>query len=278
MVEGMVTELCTKYGPLFEIWFDGGASHPDLGAPDVLPIVKKYQPGCLFYHNNQLAEARWGGSESGTVPYPCWSTFPTPYSHSGDTTTDHINLLKHGDPEGKYWMPAMSDAPLRGYNGRHEWFWEPGDEEHIFPLEELMHMYYNSVGHNSTLIMGLTPDPRGLLPIADVKRLEEWGDAIEKIFSKSIATTAVMGKEVALAFNESKIIKNIVIQEDISQGQRIRKYKIHGYANGRWSVIAEGQSVGHKRIHRVEPILVKQLRLEIQESILPPIVSFFGVY
>ena len=278
MVEGMVKELCTQYGPLFEIWFDGGASHPDLGAPDVLPIVKKYQPDCLFYHNNQLAEARWGGSESGTVPYPCWSTFPTPYSHTGDTTTDHINLLKHGDPEGKYWMPAMSDAPLRGYNGRHEWFWEPGDEEHIFPLEELMHMYYNSVGHNSTLIMGLTPDPRGLLPEADVKRLEEWGEAIEKTFSKPIATTAVKGKEVALALNGSKIIQNIVIQEDISQGQRIRKYNIHGFTNGRWRVIAEGQSVGHKRIHRLEPIAVEQLRLEIQESSLPPIVSFFGVY
>ncbi|MES1249761.1 MAG: alpha-L-fucosidase, partial [Chitinophaga rupis] len=42
MVEGMVREICTRYGPLFEIWFDGGASSPAKGAPDVLPIVKKY--------------------------------------------------------------------------------------------------------------------------------------------------------------------------------------------------------------------------------------------
>lgn len=70
MVEGMVKEICTNYGELFEIWFDGGASHPDKGAPNVLPIVQKYQPNCLFYHNDQLAEARWGGSESGTVGYP----------------------------------------------------------------------------------------------------------------------------------------------------------------------------------------------------------------
>jgi len=70
MVEGMVTEICTRYGELFEIWFDGGAYNPDKGAPDVLPIVKKYQPNCLFYHNSQLAEARWGGSETGTVAYP----------------------------------------------------------------------------------------------------------------------------------------------------------------------------------------------------------------
>ena len=93
MVEGMVTEICTRYGELFEIWFDGGASHPDLGAPDVLPIVKKYQPNCIFYHNNQLAEVRWGGSESGTVPYPCWATFPNVYSHAGDTQAEYYQLL-----------------------------------------------------------------------------------------------------------------------------------------------------------------------------------------
>lgn len=278
MVEGMVTELCTQYGPLFEIWFDGGASHPDLGAPDVLPIVKKYQPDCLFYHNNQLAEARWGGSESGTVPYPCWATFPTPYSHAGDTTTDHRNLLKHGDPDGAYWMPAMSDAPLRGYNGRHEWFWEPGDEEHIFPLEKLMHMYYNSVGHNSTLIMGLTPDPRGLLPEADVRRLEEWGAAIKKTFSKSIASTSAKGDQIVLSLDNPQTISNIVIQEDIAKGHRVRAYRIQAYTKGQWKIIAQGESIGHKRIHQIQPIEVEQLKLVIDQKILPPIIEQFGVY
>ena len=278
MVEGMVKELCTQYGQLFEIWFDGGASHPNLGAPNVLPIVKKYQPNCLFYHNNQLAEARWGGSESGTVPYPCWATFPNPYSHSGDTTEDQINLLKHGDPKGKYWMPAMSDAPLRGFNGRHEWFWEPGDEQHIYPLEELMHMYYNSVGHNSTLIMGLTPDPRGLLPEADVKRLEEWGAAIQKEFSKPIASTSGKGKEIFLSLKNPQSLKNIVIQEDISQGQRVRAYRVNALTDGEWKIIAEGESIGHKRIHLIEPTEVLELKLEILQSILPPIIEKFCVY
>ena len=278
MVEGMVKELCTRYGPLFEIWFDGGASHPDLGAPDVLPIVKKYQPDCLFYHNNQLAEARWGGSESGTVPYPCWATFPNPYSHSGDTNVGHINLLKHGDPKGKYWMPAMSDAPLRGYNGRHEWFWEPGDEEHIFPVEDLMHMYYNSVGHNSTLIMGLTPDPQGLLPQADVKRLEEWGEAIKKTFSTPIGSTNANGDQALLSFDEPKTIKNIIIQEDIAMGQRVRAYSIHAFSKGEWKKIAKGESIGHKRIHQLNPIEVEELKLVIDRKILPPIIKLFSVY
>ena len=199
MVEGMVEEICTRYGTLFEIWFDGGASSPDRGAPDVLPIVKKYQPDCLFYHNDQLAEARWGGSESGTVSYPCWSTFTYNHTGSGENAIPGISknknaLLKEGDVNGKYWVPAMADAPLRGYNGRHEWFWEPGDEKHIYPLQELMEMYYKSVGRNATLIVGLTPDNRGLLPDADVQRLKEWGDEIKKRFENPLASTTGTGK------------------------------------------------------------------------------------
>ena len=130
--------------------------------------MRRYQPNCLFYHNKQYAEVRWGGSESGTIPYPCFSSFPYHYSHAVGTQEDRFYTLKHGDPDGKYWLPAMSDAPLRGYNGSHEWFWKPDDEAHIFPPENLMDMYYQSVGHNSTLIMGLTPDSHGLLPEQDL--------------------------------------------------------------------------------------------------------------
>lgn len=119
------------------IWFDGGADDPTKYGADVLPIVKETQPNCLFYHNAQRADFRWRGSKSGTVPYPCWSTFSFPFSHAAKKDIVQANdfkLLKHGDENGKYWMPAMSDAPLRGYSGRHEWFWEPGDDGNVFPF------------------------------------------------------------------------------------------------------------------------------------------------
>lgn len=278
MVEGMVTEICTRYGDLFEIWFDGGASHPDLGAPDVLPIVKKYQPNCIFYHNNQLAEVRWGGSESGTVPYPCWSTFPNVYSHAGDTQEEHYQLLKHGDPDGKYWMPAMSDAPLRGYNGRHEWFWEPGDEAHIYPLENLMDMYNNSVGHNSTLIMGVTPDPRGLIPAPDVRRLKEWGDEIKKRYKNPIAATQGEGWIIELALPQATIINHIILQEDIANGERVRKYTLEAFIKGAWQEVGRGECIGHKRIQLIDKVETSNLRLVISESKAIPVIRNFSVY
>ena len=266
MVEGMLREICTNYGELFEIWFDGGADHPDNGAPDVLPIVQQYQPNCLFYHNLQLAEVRWGGSESGTVDYPCWATFPNPYSHGGDTQAERMRLLKQGDPEGSYWMPAMSDAPLRGYNGRHEWFWEPGDEAHIYPVEDLMNMYEKSVGRNSTLIMGLTPNPDGLMPEPDVVRLREWGAAIKARYGQPLMTTEGNKREIELRLDEPTVIDRVIIQEEIKRGERIRSYRIDIRDRGKWQEVATGTAVGHKRIQTFAPVRARRVRLVITEA------------
>ncbi len=278
MVEGMVKEICTNYGELFEIWFDGGADHPDNGAPDVLPIVQQYQPNCLFYHNKQMAEVRWGGSESGTVPYPCWATFPNHYSHAGHTLQERYFTLKHGDPNGKYWMPAMSDAPLRGFEGRHEWFWEPGDEEHIFPVENLMDMYYRSVGHNSTLIIGLTPDPDGLMPAPDVKRLKEWGEEIKRRFDNPLATTSGKGNRINLKLDGTKKVNHIVIQEDITKGERIRKYTIQALVSGSWKTVCNGQTVGHKRIQQFDDVECSKMRLIVDETIAEPQIRVFAAF
>ena len=283
MVEGMVKEICTKYGELFEIWFDGGADHPDNGAPDVLPIVRKYQPNCLFYHNGQLAEARWGGSESGTVSYPSWATFPYISTGAGETAQkniykDNYKLLKEGDANAEFWVPAMSDAPLRGYNGRHEWFWEPGDEAHIFPLENLMNMYYKSVGRNSTLIMGLTPNPDGLMPEPDVKRLKEWGDEIKRRFEKPIASTSGKGNKITLKLNHSTAINHIIIQEDIQYGERVRTYEVEGLVKGRWKVLATGQSIGQKRIMQIEDVELSRIRLNVLNADREPQIKTLEVY
>ena len=278
--ERMTEELCSKYGDLFMIWFDGGADDPQGDGPNVEPIINRLQPECLFYHNVERADFRWGGSESGTVGYPCWSSFPNPFSHNKflDQQSQHLDLLKHGDPKGKYWVPAMADVPLRGYNGRHEWFWEPGDENAVYPLSNLVDMYYKSVGRNSTLIIGLTPDPRGLMPEGDVKRLKEFGDKIQELTGTPIATTKGIGKQINLKMNGNQLIDQVILQEEISKGERIRKYKVEGLTSRGWMTLCEGESVGHKRIQTFEPIHVSKVRLVVNESIAAPQIRSFGVF
>lgn len=283
MVEGMVKEICTKYGDLFEIWFDGGADSPANGAPDVLPIVQQYQPNCLFYHNKQLAEARWGGSESGVVNYPCWSTFPYCSTGAGESALaaigkNNFQLLKEGDPNGAFWVPAMSDAPLRGYNGRHEWFWEPGDDAHIFPLENLMDIYYKSVGRNSTLIMGLTPDTDGLLPGPDVQRLKEWGDEIKRRFSAPLSRISGAGMNLYIQLKGRTKINCLVLKEDIAQGEIVKAFVLEGKTAKGWQTIFNGSCIGHKFIHSFEDKMVSAVRLRITESRGKPRILDFSAY
>lgn len=280
LCEKMVEEICTRYGDLFLIWFDGGADDPAGDGPDVLPIVMKYQPHCLFYHNVQRADFRWGGSESGTVGYPCWSSFPQPYSHhrESDTQRDHLQLLKHGDPEGQYWVPAMADTPVRGANGRHEWFWEPGDENAVYPLSDLVDKYYKSVGRNATLILGLTPDPHGLIPAGDSVRLQEFGNAVRELSEHPLKSVTTEGKQIDLKLPDKSKVSQCIVQEDIRLGERIRQYKVEAKVNGKWQIVCEGESVGHKRIQRFDPVETSQLRLTVLRAVDIPHIRNFSVY
>ncbi|MFK7925644.1 MAG: alpha-L-fucosidase [Bacteroidia bacterium] len=278
MCEGMVEELMSRYGDLAIVWFDGGAHGPAQGGPDVLSIFEKYQPNCLFYHNLQRADMRWGGSESGTVPYPCWGTYSTAswFYNRGDDVG--FKPLKYGFPDGQYYIPAMSDAPLRGYNGRHEWFWEPGDDAHIYPLDKLLHMYYNSVGHNSSLILGLTPNADGLMPEADVQRLAAFGKAIDDRFSNPLVSLSGNEKLITAKLPKRTNINQIVLQEDIRLGERVRSFVLEGKTRKGWQKIFEGSCIGHKFIHAFDEMEVSAVRLTILESKGEPQIQLFEVY
>ena len=279
MIEGMTEELMSRYGDLAMVWYDGGGHGPELGGPNILPIVEKYQKNIIFYHNTQRADIRWGGSETGTVPYPCWGTYSSPYFFSNKIIfKNNFEILNTGDPEGEYYMPAMSDAPLRGYKGRHDWFWEPDCDAHVFPLSNLMNMYYKSVGRNSTLILGLAPNDRGLMSDVDVKRLQEFGDDVLSRFGNAKAEIVGKGKKLSLKFDNPTDIRDIVLQEDIQYGERVHSYRIEAKVNGKWKILEEGSCIGHKRIIPVESVTVTAVRLVVTESLDTPQIKKFAIY
>lgn len=175
-------------------------------------------------------------------------------------------------------MPAMSDAPLRGYNGRHEWFWEPDDEAHIYPLESLMDMYENSVGHNSTLILGITPDDQGLVPEADAKRMKEFGEEINRRYAHPIAKTSGEGNELVLELDRPQKINRVALQEAIEKGERVREFKIEGKVNGKWVDLYKGNSMGHKHIAQFKGQKVGAVKVRITKAVSKPILTNVAVY
>ncbi len=251
IVQKQLTELWTNYGPLFEIWFDGGVLPVEKGGFDILTMVNRYQPDAIafqgpFGFSNNI---RWVGNEHGVAPYPCWARADSSTSASGVVQIKGLN----GNPDGKFWCPGEADFPLRRNNTfQGGWFWHEGEDDQLFSLDELMDKYIKSVGRNTNMLLGIVIDNRGLVPDADVKRLTEFGKEMRKTFSKPFAQTSGREKMLELKLKSEEDIDYVVIQEDISKGEHIRKYELYGRKNGKWELINEGESVGHKRIVKIK--------------------------
>jgi alpha-L-fucosidase len=276
IVETQLTELWTNYGPLFEIWFDGGVLPVEKGGFDILSMVQKLQPNTIafqgpFGYDNNI---RWVGNEEGVAPYPCWARADSTTSASGVIEIKGLN----GNPNGIFWCPGESDFPLRlnsSFQGG--WFWHKDQENKIRSLDELMDKYTKSVMRNTNMLLGIVVDDRGLVPDADVKRMNEFGEKVEKSFSKALAETSGTGNLFELKLNSAPQIGFVVIQEDISKGEQIRKYELSGKFNGIWKSIAKGQSVGHKRIEKITGRF-DALKLEIIENAGTVNISNFACY
>ncbi|MFA6127835.1 MAG: alpha-L-fucosidase [Bacteroidales bacterium] len=259
-----LTEVLSLYGPMKEVWFDGSC------VIDVADIIKKYAADAVVFQGPQ-ATIRWVGNESGISPYPNWYTLK-----SADLKTGIATAL-HSDPAGDAYAPVEVDLPLLA-NGGHKWFWAPGTDNLILTPQQLMDVYYRTVGRGAVMLLNSTPDTTGLIPESHVKAYKALGEEITRRFGNPIKTTSGKGAETVLDFGRYTLVNHVIIQEDLAFGQRIRKYLIEGFENNKWVILSEGCSVGQKRIDPFKVKTVSKIRLRITESAGEPVIKTFSAY
>ncbi|MBR5174549.1 MAG: alpha-L-fucosidase [Bacteroidales bacterium] len=278
VVAKQLTELWSNYGELFEIWFDGGVLTPKEGGADVLPLVQKLQPNAIAFqgpygHENLI---RWVGNELGTAPDPCWATADSTTNSDGVLVVDGLN----GRPDAPFWCPGESDFTLRrqsSFGGG--WMWREGEDDMVYSLDELMEKYETSVGRNTNMLLGLVIDRRGLIPDADVKLVEEYGEAIRKNYGTPFAETKGKGSKVILSLPSSTVVDRVIIQEDISEGERVLVWHLEGVKpDGSTVELCAGTNIGHKRIARFDPVEVSSLQLVIDSYKDEPLIKEFAVF
>ena len=255
-----LTELLTRYGEISEVWFDGSL------VIDVGDILKSHAPKAMVFQG-KYATIRWVGNEDGFAPDPNWNAVWEGPARSGVATA------KDGDPDGVVWLPNEVDTRLRA-----NWFWNPTNESTLKSVDELMAIYYRSVGHGAVLLMNQTPDRTGLIPEPDVRRTAEFGAEIRKRFAKSVAETAGRGPVVELPLARPHRIDHIVTMEDVTPGQRVREYYIEGLIDGTWRQLVKGTSVGHKKIDVVKPVVVSKIRWKAVAASTSPVIRRLAVY
>ena len=247
-----LTEILTGYGPMFEMWFDGGNIVP------INDLIDQHSPGIISFQGRRTGGSRWVGTEHGFAPYPCWNTIDW---KPGETPKEGA-----GSPTGNTWCPAECDVSIL----RPNWFWSEGSDKRILSLNDLIEIYYMSVGRGVNLLLNATPDSHGEVPAAQMKRLQEFGDEIRARFAKPLFTTRGEGNNVTLDFGSEQTIDHIVLREEISDGERIRKFLIEGRrADDTWLALARGTQVGSRQIIPLPAIAVTGLRFTVQESVAP---------
>lgn len=257
-------EVLTKYGPIREVWFDGSC------VIDVSDIIEKYANDAVIFQGPK-ATIRWVGNEDGIAPYPNWYTIRKEDLKTG------VSTALHSIPDGDSYAPVEIDLPLLGNNG-HKWFWAPNTESMILSTDQLLDVYYRTVGRGGVMLLNSTPDTTGLIPASHVKVYKAFGDEIRKYFENPIKKTSGVGSEFEVSFDKPTTINHTIIQEEIAYGQRIRSYRLEGFTNSGWRLIYSGTSIGNKKIDSFDSLEVTKLRIIITNSLAKPIVKNFAVY
>ena len=257
-----ITEVLSRYGEVAEVWFDGSC------LIDVGDILRKYAARAMIFQGPH-ATLRWVGNEAGVAPYPAWQTVKRADAATGVATA------AQSDPDGDTWLPMECDTTLLD----HKWFWGQNTDPMLKSLDRLMEIYYQSVGRGCVLLLDATPDTTGLIPQSHLRRYEEFGQEIARRFGKSVAETRGEGDVVELDLGRPTLVNHALTMEDIREGQRVRAYRLEGFADGQWKpLVASGLSIGHKQIDTFPAVEVSRVRLVVTKSASKPLIRRLALF
>ena len=299
-----------SYGEVFEQWFDGACGEGPNGKkqtydwPLFYSTVYKMRPDAIIF-SNVGPGCRWVGNEYGSAGRTCWGTM-----NVGELTPSSpadCDILNEGEADGEKWVAAETDVSIRP-----GWFWRESENEKVKTVQELLKIYYESVGRNSLLLLNVPADKRGLLHEVDSVRLMELRAAIDEIFAVNLAEGGVAEAEdvrgnsgkyaaanildadydtywatdddvVTASFTvtlpEPRQFNRVQIQEYIPLGQRVVAFSIEALGeDGQWKTIANETTIGYKRIVHTPVTVATAVRVNIEESLACPVINGFALY
>ena len=290
-----LTELLTNYGEVHEVWFDGANAEGPNGKKQIYDwdafykTIQTLQPKAVMAIMGD--DVRWVGNERGLGRETEWSATvlaPGIYNRAdsvntalgiGSTSQDLGSREMLAKANELFWYPSEVDVSIRP-----GWFYHADQDNQVKSLKHLMDIYCQSVGYNSVLLLNIPPDRRGLIHENDVKRLKEFADYRNRAFADNLVTdgqtlwTAGAGESREYTLKEGSPVNLVVLQEDITKGQRVEEFEVEGLVDGQWKSLGKGTTVGYKRILRIPDTQATQLRVKLLSTRLKANISNVAAY
>ena len=271
-----------RYGPVFEQWFDGACGEGPNGKrqeydwPAFHEAVWALSPNAILF-SDVGPGCRWMGNERGVAGETNWSRLDVEGFTPGAGAPPRDTLAR-GNVFGKQWIPGEIDVSIRP-----GWFWRESENAQVKSVEQLADIWLTSVGRNALLLLNVPPDTRGRIHEIDSTRLMEFRAWREKVLGVNLAADAGIRKRARgsiweMTLPEARTVNYVQLQEEIALGQRISGFRVEAEDAGGWRTIAEGTTIGYKRILPVATVTARKVRVTITASLARPVLKDIALY
>lgn len=320
-------EVLTTYPGIEEVWFDGACAEGPNGKRQEYDwraywkLIRQLAPDAAITVRGP--DVRWCGNEAGYTRKSEWSVIPMPGDdrswETSDKTLSGFTCDIYGDDLGSRdvlmrsrhsrsalsWYPAQVNTSIRP-----GWFYHANEDDRVRTLEDLLTVYYGSVGGNGQFLLNIPPDRRGLFHENDVARLKQFGDVLKATFARNLAAGAKLTAEVSEgeSFGEVATVLDedpdtfwtttdkpvevtlvadlldpvrancLMLQEHIASGQRIETFDVDVFTEGEWRTVANGTIIGYKRLVRFADCTISRFRIQFHQFRVRPTLASLGLY
>jgi alpha-L-fucosidase len=320
-------EVLTTYPGVEEVWFDGACAEGPNGKRQEYDwraywsLIRELAPDAAITVRGP--DVRWCGNEAGKTRKCEWSVIPMPGDdeswESSDKAISGFTRDIYGDDLGSRdllmrsrqerpvlaWYPAQVNTSIRP-----GWFYHEHEDDRVRTLDDLLTVYFGSVGGNGQFLLNIPPDRRGLFHENDIARLKQLGTFLKSTFARNLAKNAQLNAEVndgesvgdvaavldgiqdtfwtttdrptdaALTANfaEPLRVNCLMLQEHIASGQRVEAFDAEVFSDGNWHSIANSTVIGHKRLVRFPDSTISKLRIRFKQFRIRPTLAEIGLY
>ena len=266
-------------------------------------MLDSIQPQAIIFSDGGPG-CRWVGNEKGFAGATNWSFLRKGEVHPG---YDKNYELQYGHPDGNQWVPAECDVSIRP-----GWFYHPEEDDRVKSPDQLVDLYYRSVGHNATLLLNFPVDRRGLIHPVDSANAVRFHEMIQQQLKTNLVAgmtpkvsnerggdfvasaltddnfdtywateDGVTTADIEFSFDTPTRMNRMMLQEYIPLGQRVKAFVVEYLDKDIWLPVKlneETTTIGYKRLLRFETVETKGIRIRITDARGPLCLSSVGVY